>query len=152
MRALFRMGVVAAAALAFAAIVAPASAASPRPQMPPAPKWITAPDGRRLERAAHGGIHRPKLLRVTPAAVTGNVQWVILRCAYQGTWPQSPFVQSTSTYLDTMFSDISPGLADYWHKASYGAITVAHSVPGPNRSGAPCRSRTALTGMSTAMA
>src|SRR5262249_10303992 len=96
----------------------------------PTPRWITSPDGRRVEPAAHGGLHGARLLRETTAATTGTVHWVILRCAYQSRWTNSPFVQSTSTFLDTLFSAQTPGLANYWHAASYGAMTVTHTVAG----------------------
>jgi M6 family metalloprotease-like protein len=131
MRRLVQVCAVVAAFVAASLSVTPIAAASPSHRQPPGGRWLRSPDGRIVEPAAHGGVHGLKRLRMTPAATTGTAHWVILRCAYQQMWSgQPPRTQPPTSYFNTMFSSGSPGLANYWHAASYGALAITHTTAG----------------------
>ena len=107
---------------------APASVAAATPTPTEA---AFAPEPRALT-AAHG-ISHPESMSVSPQAVTGAKEWVLLRCKYQSQWGNKPRIQKDATdssYFNTLFRNTSPGLAHYWYSASYGLMSITHSIPG----------------------
>jgi M6 family metalloprotease-like protein len=116
MRRLFAASIAAAAVCAAMLSVTPAAAAVPTTVAHPRPQ--AQDDAVGLSPNAQ------------PKAITGQQNWVILRCQYETTWPSANSTENDKSYFDTMFGNTTPFLGDYWKAASYGKISLSTTVEG----------------------
>jgi hypothetical protein len=69
------------------------------------------------------------LSAVTQAAVTGARPWVTLLCRFADAMSATP--HDVAWFEGLVTSTTYPGLAHYWHQASYGTVTLSGSVVVP---------------------
>jgi M6 family metalloprotease-like protein len=110
-----------------AALAIPATAAQPDQS-----RGIVTPHRVTTSLAGDLGVHNARQAAQVNASNPQNGQknWIVLRCKYQTGWTGRTSEQNTTSYFNTMFSSATPGIANYWNKASYGHITINTIVAG----------------------